>query len=597
MQNEDEIRVKKRQKLAGEFANEQSEKVAENLSDQCPSDMVIHLDTGVDIQPFFQVSDANEAPHDLVGSYHTNFERRKLDWIFPAAESDFVKIFNGLPRKKRKEFDKFDNFHIGRLCLFHEVVQVALGAVNRYKAKGAGLNIITGEDLLRSVGRLSMMITSADFLSLDESVIPLNMTADTYLIKRLRRAYKYRGGEEDLKRKVDRIRSNIDKAAPGLLTTGAYEHPATLSDREKLSNSLMAAFPFFINMLADFDAETIKSLALVNKTFLVLVGFAPPSFLFNDPERKQLIAGLAVSAAKLIKNSETGFPGDLSGNMGYLGFLPMLGSGAAKANALLQLKDVASKISDKRAEVGSDKYCMYLPWGGNQVVTLINEGSTRLIFSQALTILRMVTGSDTGKVDLTYEDIVAYLKTQDEDQIATKIKDAFLNLNNVNSPFIGELAILLVGVEGSQNNLAVLHAPMVTDLVCCNSISWNQAFYLGPNKIPYFAMAAHKGAKGDKPMAKHSDIIEAFNMRKYYDNPRNDYKFYDFLGGELDLHHRFLRTFWPELDDYEFYDQLIMSALIIKHYLLNTFFTDLHGEAAQEVNTMVNDFLYKRFCH
>jgi hypothetical protein len=592
MQNEEEImRPVKRRKIVQEFANEKAEKVTENLSDQGPSETIMHLDTCVDVGPFFQVEEENEDLPDLVGSYHVNFAERNADRVFLSAEGDFFQIFGGHPSKKRGDFKKLDNFHVGRLCLFHDVVKVMLEAINTYKS--GGLNIITGEDLLRSVGRLSMMITSADYLCEDEDVIPLNLTSGKYLTSRLQGAYRYKGGREDLEKKVKRITDNIEKAAPGLWKVSAYEDPSTLKGRVELSQALISKFPFLINVLSHLDVESIKSLAQVNRTFLVLVGFAPPSWLFNDPGRKQLIARLAVATALLIRNGNPPFLSDLSDTPNALGLLSFEGPQSLGEKDVKELEGLAYAMSYNYLHDKSDKYGMYLPWGGSQAVTLLSEDSVRLIFSQGLTILKKVTGGDTGKVDLTYEDIVKYLKSQPEDQIATKIKEAFLNLEGVNNSFIGELIILLVGIEGSQNNLAVLHAPMVIDLVCSKKITWNQAFFLGSNKVPYFAMAAHKGAKGEKPMTKHSEIIRRFN---YQSEPNyEDGKFWDFLDGELDLHEKFLKTYWPQLDDYEEGDQLILSTLIIKYYLINTFFTDPWGKETLFIHQRVDELLKHNF--
>lgn len=600
-ENQGEItRPAKITKQVEAFIKEKEENVIEILSDQRPSEIIMHLDQCIDVAPFFQIEQETANPLDLVGSYHANFALRDMDRIFPSAEGDYFQLFNAHPRKKREDFEKHDNFHIGRLCLFHDVVKVVLEVVNAKKGglidgKG-GLNIITGEDLLRSVGRLSMMITSADYLCQDESVIPLNMTSGKYLTSRLQGNYRYRGGHKALEEKVARIVGNINKAAPGLLKVGAYENPSILRDRKNLSDYLCSAFPFFITHVLDqLDVEDIKHLAQVNRTFLVLVGFAPPSWLFNDPERKQLVARLAVATALLIRNGDPSFLQGITNTQGAVGSLSHMMSKNLDMRAVKQLETIAYHISGNYIRHDNDKYGMYLPWGGSQAVTLINDGSIRLIFSQGLTILKQITGTDTGKVDLTDEDIAGYLRSLPEDQIVKQIKDAFLNLENVKNPFIGELVILLVGIEGSQNNLAVLHAPMVTDLVCRKEINWNQALFCGKDKVPYFAMAAHKGAKGEKPMVKHSNIIQNFRMWKDYDDHSSDPNFWEFLGGELDLHDKFLKTFFPELDDYEMEDQLILCALIIKYYLLNTFFTDPWGDEAIAVHQKVDELLNRHF--
>lgn len=84
-------------------------------------------------------------------------------------------------------------------------------------------------------------------------------------------------------------------------------------------------------------------------------------------------------------------------------------------------------------------------------------------------------------------------------------------------PFVRELLVLLVGIEGTQNNVMALHAPMVTDLVAEGSLTWSQALFTGsrntdPGSIPWFAFAADKNQKGssDKsrgPMERQMELL------------------------------------------------------------------------------------------
>src|SRR5262249_6319361 len=154
------------------------------------------------------------------------------------------------------------------------------------------LNIVSGEDLLRSVGRLSMMIDPAGFLPVNEVFpVPLNWTTEKYLEER-------RHDYGDIN--VSDILVRLEHAKPGLLVegtkikTGGYEEKETMTLRETLSEKAASVFPILLNILPWLDAKTIRSLAATNKSFLMLIGFTPPDSLFKDEGRKQLIAELAV---------------------------------------------------------------------------------------------------------------------------------------------------------------------------------------------------------------------------------------------------------------------------------------------------------------
>ncbi|HEY4940832.1 MAG TPA: DUF4157 domain-containing protein [Rhizomicrobium sp.] len=143
-------------------------------------------------------------------------------------------------------------------------------------------------------------------------------------------------------------------------------------------------------------------------------------------------------------------------------------------------------------------------------------GAVRLDFSEGRRILEQVSPQTPGE-DLSYENIVRYLSQQSSAQLNTEVRRGYA-APSVASPFLRELLALLVGIEGTQNNVMALHAPMVTDLVAQGAIPWASALFTGqrqPRKehIPYFAYAADKTQKGSSassegPMVRQSWLLQ-----------------------------------------------------------------------------------------
>ena len=550
--------------------------------DSLPAEIIFYICSFLDIKSVLKLGQTSKHFNELVGTYHTRYKSRDLGWIFPMAHKEFVEIFKRAPRKAGDAGgEKDDLFNIRQLQKFHSVIQLILQAVNENGDGNSRLNIVSGEDLLRSVGRLSMMIDPAGFLPVNEVFpVPLNWTTEKYLEER-------RHDYGDIN--VSDILVRLEHAKPGLLVegtkikTGGYEEKETMTLRETLSEKAASVFPILLNILPWLDAKTIRSLAATNKSFLMLIGFTPPDSLFKDEGRKQLIAELAVRAALLIKGKV-----DQLGSVSDLEWRPCIDEGedASKEKDvpvfIKEFEQMANLLSKNPT-----RYGMSLPWGNNHIVNLINQGSVRMIFSQGLEIIKIIEKGNSKADDLSYERIVKFLKTQSAEEIERKVRNAFLSLEHDGSDFVGELVILLVGIEGSQNNFTILHAPMVTDLVCKGKIQWDDALFKGHRlgEIPYFAMAADKNQKGKFPMVRHSNVVKS---GKIEDDGDGDYdKFERFLRREFALHKLFFETFCPELGDYELDDQLNLSMLIVKNYLLSVFFMDLEGGTVANVNKLI----------
>jgi hypothetical protein len=135
----------------------------------------------------------------------------------------------------------------------------------------------------------------------------------------------------------------------------------------------------------------------------------------------------------------------------------------------------------------------------------------------------------SGGRDLSYEDIVKHLMAvpvQDKVEINSQIRRGYARMEDAD-PFIRELLVLLVGVEGIQNNAMVMSAPMVTDLIAEDALSWAGALFSGDRtvalkNVPAFIFAADKGMKGSSgtsegPMERQARLLQKrrFDMKDY----------------------------------------------------------------------------------
>src|SRR5262249_50667343 len=152
---------------------------------------------------------------------------------------------------------------------FHETIKLVLEDVNRNKH--TSLKIITGEDLLYSVGRLSMMITHADFAPVDEtSALPLNWTSHKYILKRIQRVMGDLMSEQEIKFAAKQIVNNVDKAHFRLSAVERLEHPSVMVKRTLLSDLLAPAFTTIAAWLEGLTDKDLLTLAKPDKIFLAL---------------------------------------------------------------------------------------------------------------------------------------------------------------------------------------------------------------------------------------------------------------------------------------------------------------------------------------
>jgi hypothetical protein len=584
----DEGRKKRRFDVTEPLIMDSFLQIAHNI---VPRDIIMHICSFCDVKSILSLGATSKAFHSVVDRFsHSDYTKRDPTWIFPHAFQEYKEIFNAFPVES--DFNSRGNhkFHVYRLSLFHEIVKLALEEVNKYKR--TSLRIITGEDLLYSVGRLSMMITHADFAPSETGALPVNWTSYKHLLKRIQRVSGASAPHYEIVDAAKRILNNVKMEEFGLLAVEKYEHPHTLMKRTLLMETLAPILPALSVWFESMTDKQLMALAKEDKVFLALSGFTPAPHSFQESTRRKLIAELVLNVALSLKEGSLRFSDILNREA-----VTKLLTYEQEDTAYEDLKQIIYSVNGGGEPF---QYGMYLPWGNNQVVPIVNKcykgekSSIRLIFSQGLHILRDVIGSDGEAADLSYEHIVEYLRSHSKEQIEMAVKNAFLDLTAVNNAFVGELAILLVGIEGSQNNLTVLHSPMVMDLVRDGKLTWRQAFFTGNEDIPFFAMAAHHGAKGDNPMTKHSNLI----LRDFYGDDKIDVgfteQFWNFLSMEVELHELFLKTYWPQLGRYEEQDQLILSTLIIKNYLLDTFFADPQA-AASRINGQVAELLTSRF--
>ncbi|MEX6690323.1 DUF4157 domain-containing protein [Danxiaibacter flavus] len=178
------------------------------------------------------------------------------------------------------------------------------------------------------------------------------------------------------------------------------------------------------------------------------------------------------------------------------------------------------KLNPENAdELNANKEFRYegsVPVGRGHQMALHSEGALRLDFHEGDRILEEVSpGAENA--DLSYENIVKYLRKIDGPLLRNQLRRVFADMSAAD-PFIRELAILLVGIEGSQNNMMALHGPMITDLVGEGAINWQQALFTGGRtpsleQMPLFVYASdatQKGTDNSKskgPMVRQSELM------------------------------------------------------------------------------------------
>ncbi|HEY0480571.1 MAG TPA: hypothetical protein VGD37_23805 [Kofleriaceae bacterium] len=471
-------------------------------------------------------------------------------------------------------------FELQQLRVFHQVVQVVLDGVNRVKGDEAELNVLTGEDLLYTVGRLSMMINDVDYLPSDTRPIPLNWTSDKFLREREQLQ------PEAIPRILDQLSSSGGSQHAPTIPFTNYHRDAGYRIYEILRRQLagqlhggvmpirwnpadlwlLTSACSFLN--SDDASQAIRALAVCNKRFLVLTSTAAPESLLTDPLRCEAVVSMALKLGRVLSRS-AGLLENTSGSRGY----SLTDLVKARRNQLVQqivllqkgLTDAYKKLELVKWARSRDFRNLALPWGGGHQVALAYAGSVRLVFSQALSIMHEIGDRSSAALDLSYERIVDYLDMLPRRTVTDELAQALANPVAVRNAFFGELAILLVGIEGSQNNLTVMQAPMCMDLVACGQLTWAQVLF-ERRDIPFFVMGADKTEKGLQPLVRHGQILKNQSSERDRQDPSWS-KFENFLQRELDLNLLFFKVFFPRLSTYPARERLILSALCLARYL------------------------------
>lgn len=285
----------------------------------------------------------------------------------------------------------------------------------------------------------------------------------------------------------------------------------------------------------------------------------------------------------------------------------------------------AQQTAESRANTDSRfPYEMGIPLGPGHRAVVRNTGALRLDFSGGRRILDLVAPSAHNE-DLSYENIVRYLQYIDGAVLRRQVREVFSSMGSA-TPFLRELTLLLVGIEGSQNNLMALHAPMVMDLASQGAMTWADALFTGGRQptlenMPFFAYASDANQKGTPkgmgsagPMQRQSDILrsgrldyDAFNsdwqmsnkldaaeqdkgaklksadIKKLIRGDESNYGYMIFnevfLQKQFDLHRLFFATFFPEVlhADYGHDPEarartLLLARRVLEYYFLHRFF-------------------------
>lgn len=555
----------------------------QELLEVCPPEVFSLIVSYLDVTSLSSLQRALPRLRSPRQAYQEDAER-----IYRAALQDFAVLMGRAPRVVSGSLgsDPSRRFEFERLRLLHQVVQLTLAGVNHAIGEEAELNVITGEDLLYTVGRLSMMINEQDFLANDTRAIPLNwmppdlFKARTHLssanIEHISRGLT--ATAEGQRRQTAPFRSYVSDARfrvyqivrRSLLKNLGGTLPIAWTPADMLVLDLILRMTRFMG--ARDATETILKLARMNKRFLVLVSLMPPDTLLEDAPRRDAVVKSFTTLAKVLARKKNLLENTWGKNYSLDDLVK------AKRSALImnvqQMEKAFGKTLDgidlMKAMQKPEFRNMALPWGNGRHVGMAYAGSVRLIFSQALSIMHRIGDDSSAALDLSYERIVDYLDLLPPASVIEELSRALRIPGQARNPFFGELAILLVGIEGSQNNMTVLQAPMCLDLVANRHLTWAQVLFQRQD-IPFFVMGADKNEKGLRPMVRHSQMLSNGALSSAEQSEATYPKFQRFFQRELDLNLLFFKVFFPQIAAHEEMDQLILSALCTARYLCSKF--------------------------
>jgi hypothetical protein len=542
-----------------------------------PNDVMLNIISYLDLGSKLRLGQTQKRFAELIHARQMVFPR-----VFRAAAHEFASR-----KKLPKPTVSVASYDQELLRWLHAGIQCVLEVVNETKGDEPALNIVNGEDLLACVGRLSMMINPADYAAPDtRGTVPLNWTSGDRLKERHGSGGFKRLLEKDPQR-IEKIQKNVASAKLELATVKqtldefrcqalwrVYQTCMRVEDKqrksfgqkiaEKLETSVArsiveGAFALLLPLLA---APDLLSVASLSRRFLVLAAFQPATAAPADPLRMRLIASLAKRAATMISNLDPkGKPLD-----GFHKIDLSMGNSFMKTwnqargnNALLdEVEQAEGSGSDELRNIE-------LRMGDGHAVGLAYTRSVRLMFSQAAQILDEVD-DHSAALDLGYKRIVKYL-TKRGRAGAEELLAALTSTQRLRSSFFGELALLLVSIEGTQNNMSVLQAPMLADLVAAGEISWANALW--EKGVPLFPMAADAKDKGAEPLIRLSKVITKGELPDA--TAKDADKFKTFLEQHYEVNRRFFGAFFRPIGGLPPPRRLIASALIAIAYLCERF--------------------------